>query len=203
MSKKACVAALTERSLWTVREGGGGVGRGGVWGGCSQSSSSYWPPSFFFSEAPRCFLWGISASPTQRKTAFPLYKRAGYRDFCQAVKCVYVNVQPGEKMNARPPVRSRLVPQVTALCDIWSHPNCQSAKCMQRVKESDPLPVSVSGYRLQEIHGPLKSENLENLKAENRALGCKVRSVKINPLPQICSISLDQTVAETHARGSP
>lgn len=70
-------------------------------------------------------------------------------------------------------------------------------------KGSDPLPVGVSGYRLQEIYGPLKSENLENLKAENRALGCKVRSVKINPLPQICSISPDQTVVETHAGGSP
>lgn len=62
----------------------------------------------------------------------------------------------------------------------------------------DFLPVSISGFGLPEIYVSLKSENLENLKAENRALGCKVRSVKINLFPQNCSISSYQTVAEAH-----
>lgn len=70
-------------------------------------------------------------------------------------------------------------------------------------KGNDPLPVSVSGYGLQEIYGPQKSENLENLKAENRGAVCKVRSVKRNPVPLICSISSDQTAAETHAGSLP
>lgn len=42
MSKKACVAALTERSLRTVREG-----EGGVWGGVLSLPVLIGPPLFF------------------------------------------------------------------------------------------------------------------------------------------------------------
>lgn len=72
---------------------------------------------FFFSEAPRCFLWGINASPTQRKIAFPLYRKQDISHFkALTTKKVYTNTGHSHRMHTWLVVRLFFF----SLHDMWS-----------------------------------------------------------------------------------